>query len=70
MFTLQASLKELSKTQPKFLRWYQSLLQDPLSHMLSSFRYRTTHLYTHAPRSIVLGVTGCIQEFHIKCEMS
>lgn len=34
------------------LRWYQSLLQDLLGHLLSGFRHRAHHLYPHTkPRS-------------------
>lgn len=38
---------EVVLTQPQFLRWYKSLLQDLLGQMLLDFRYRITrHLYS------------------------
>lgn len=51
---------ELGPTQ--IIRWYRSLLQDPLGHLLLGFRYRVTHhLYT-CTKSNSVGHEGVCHE--------
>jgi hypothetical protein len=64
---LQAGFVGLNYVQNSIIRWYQSLIHDPLGRLLLGFWSGPSTIYIRVPSPIALGASEYVKKSHIDC---